>query len=150
MRTAGIPLVLALGLSLGAAGTAQAQWGLRVEALGVLESDDATSDSFALDLDNHGVVLGFSNALGENVPLRAFVLETGPMRGLGNQGGLTSADALDIDDRGQIVGPGRMDGPQRAFDATPAPAPEMNGWALLLAGLGGIAIVVSHRRRSGP
>jgi hypothetical protein len=148
MRTTGIPLVLALGLSLGAAGTAQAQWRYRVEAPGVLGSDGADRDSFALDFDNHGVVLGFSKSLGEGVPLRAFVVETGQMRGLGNQDGLTTADALQINDRGQIVGPVRMDGPQRAFDVTPAP--EMNGWALLLAGLGGIAIVVSHRRRSGP
>ena len=53
--------------------------------------------------------------------------------------------AMDINNRGQIVGMGTIDGQRRAFLATPVP--ENGTMTLLLAGLGGVGVAVRRRRR---
>ncbi|WP_157265295.1 PEPxxWA-CTERM sorting domain-containing protein [Azohydromonas aeria] len=58
----------------------------------------------------------------------------------------TLATAADINDRGQIIGIGWLNGVRTSFIATPVPEPQT--WALLLGGVGLVGAAV--RRRRGP
>lgn len=104
-------------------------------------------DTGAYGLNDHGVVVGVSRTSAGS--FHAYVYREGALRDL-NDLVLPGAakrwelgGAMDINDRGQIVGYGTLNGVQRAFLATPIPEP--GTWALLLAGLAGLA--VRHRRR---
>ena len=104
MRGFDLRILLALTMALATAGGAQAQLRYRVETISVLGPDNADSYSWAFGLNNHGTVVGYASTQGDEVPFRAFVYEKGQIRGLGNLGGLTTAQADGINDRGQIVG----------------------------------------------
>lgn len=103
MRATGISFGLTLALSLALAGTAQAQLRYRVQSLGVLGAGDVPSVLSPSALNNHGTVVGYSSAVGDD-QLRAFVYENGQARALGGYSGLTAWEAKGINDRGQIVG----------------------------------------------
>lgn len=139
MRASGLPVWLAMVLTLAAASGAQAQLRYRVEAIGILGPDNATGNSVAYGLNNHGAVVGFSHTDGDSELFRAFVYEKGQIRGLGQLNGLTATEAFDINDHGQIVGYAstREGFPVRPFlydqghlkDLNPDPNPRNFGYA---------------------
>ena len=83
---------------------AGAQLRYRVLNLGVPDSygDPATSLAFALN--NHGSVAGTVADPGQRRLERAFLFQDGRMRLLGHLGGLPTSEAVDINDRGQVLG----------------------------------------------
>lgn len=60
----------------------------------------------------------------------------------------TLATAADINDRGQVIGIGWLDGVRTSFIATPVPEPQT--WALLLGGTAFIGAAVRRRRGRAP
>jgi uncharacterized delta-60 repeat protein len=94
--------------------------GTSISGLGVLAGDN---HSEARDINNLGVIVGFSadNADIENP--RAFVYTGGNMVDLNSQidagSGWTLERAMSINDSGQIVGVGTLNGQARAFLLTP-------------------------------
>ena len=92
-----------------------------ITVLGVL---DGTTDSSARDINNFGQVVGNSGA-GYNE--RAFLWENGTMIDLNDlvdaDPGFILATAYGINDLGQIVGYGEIDGYRHAFLLTPIPKP---------------------------
>lgn len=104
MHRIGLRLLLAFSMALTMTGGAQAQLRYRVETIGVLGPDNASSYSWAYGLNNHGSVVGYSYAQDDEVPFRAFAYENGQIRDLGNMNGFNTTSARAINDRGQIVG----------------------------------------------
>lgn len=100
----GSKVLLAFTIALVTAGSAQAQLRYRVETIGVLGPDNASSLSWAYSLNNHGTVVGYSNTADDEVTFRAFVYDKGQIQGLGDLNGVTTSQARGINDRGQIVG----------------------------------------------
>jgi len=95
-----------------------------INDLGIL--DGATS-SFAFGINNSGQVVGFSETVGDNTANRAFLYTNGAMLDLNS---LISADsgwalkvASAINDSGQIIGSGIINGQTHAFLMTPVPIP---------------------------
>ncbi|MBA3246986.1 MAG: DUF3466 family protein [Pyrinomonadaceae bacterium] len=79
------------------------------------------SQSFAYGINNLGQVVGASNSAATT--LRAFLYSGGEMQDLNSliptQSGWTLTEARDINDAGQVVGTGLVNGQQRAFLLTP-------------------------------
>ncbi len=107
----------------------------------------------AIALNEKGWIVGWSQLAVSPHLDHAFLWRNGRMRDLNDLLDATLAphweltSAMDINERGQIVGLGFLDGVQRGYIATPVP--EAGTWALMLAGLGGVG-AVAWRRRPGP
>ena len=90
----------------------------RMRNLGTLPGG---TQSFAYDIDDRGHIVGASDA--KDSPLRAFIYSDGSMRDLNNlipaDSGWTLTEARSINETGQIVGYGFLNGQQRAFLLTP-------------------------------
>lgn len=85
--------------------------------------------SYGFGVNNNGPVVGYSSTAGR-CATRAFLSENGSLLDLNNllspNTGWTLTDALDINDSGQIVGTGTINGQYHAFLMTPiavAPIP---------------------------
>ena len=90
------------------------------------------TQSFAYGIDDHGRVVGASDA--KDSPLRAFIYSDGVMQDLNQlipaESGWLLTEAKGINESGQIVGYGFLDGERRAFLLTPV---KTNGAAKTIA-----------------
>lgn len=105
------------------------------------------NESVALGLNDHGEVVGEAKFSGTSGNLRAFLFRDNAMHDLTElvgAPGWTLEQAYAINNRGQIVGVGRLAGERRAFLATPVPEP--TACATLLSAAVAMLIVQSPRR----
>lgn len=112
--------------------------------------------SFARDINNAGQVVGFIQKTGELIPggteLRAFLYNDGIMNDLNlladsGAAGWTLSFANAINDIGQIVGTGILNGEERAYLLTPmSEVPEPPMVLLMLVGILGLASVRGRRQ----
>ena len=116
-----------------------------VENLGAIAGD---TGSQALGVNASGVVVGESFLSG-SIPLpRAFVYDGGMMFDLrslvdASGAGWTFSSAAGVNDAGQIVGTGYIEGRTHAFVLTPVPEPT----SLAALGLGALAVLRRRNRR---
>ena len=110
--------------------------------------------SFANSINNHNLVVGSSNVLGD-AGSHAFLYTDGRMTDLNSlidpASGWTIHDAYDINDFGQIAATGCRAGQCLALrlDVAALAAPEPSTWVTLLCGLG-LLIVSLWLRRAPP
>ena len=114
-----------------------------VTDLGLLAGDRS---SFAIGINNSGLIVGYSTALvpGSELQLRAYISPADPQshaflyangairdltKLLVNGTGWQLSFAMAINNAGQIVGTGTYQGQQRAFLLTPVAAPQINSVA---------------------
>lgn len=104
--------------------------------------------SRAVDINESGQIIGGSQIADGRY--HAFLYSDGEMLDLSLlpavlNAGWTSLNVMAINDHGQIVGWGDVDGYSQAFLLSPFPVPEPKTYAMLLAGLGLLGVM---RRRS--
>jgi probable HAF family extracellular repeat protein len=124
----------------------------------VLYSNGAVQDigtlgldwSWANDINNSGQIVGASYGTGF-ASSHAFVYSDGVMRDLNSflptGSGWELLEARGINNSGQIVGYGKLDGKYHAFLMTPTVAPEPSTFLLFGGGMAGIAILRKRRRK---
>jgi probable HAF family extracellular repeat protein len=114
--------------------------------LGTLGGDNFSS---GWAINSRGVVVGVSSKI--NGQSRAFLYSDGAMVDLNSLinplAGWTLIAARDINNRGQIVGYGMLNGGYRAFLLSPQGSiPEPASWAMLIAGFGLVGAVARRQR----
>ena len=126
--------------------------GVMTEIIGVGPS---IHGSLAYGINDHGQVVGESGMGGVGDTSHAFIWQNGVTVDLNNVSITTVANgqwvlrhAYEINNKGQIVGLGTLNGVQTAFLLTPdvAPVPEPETYALMLAGLGLLGWKLRSRR----
>jgi probable HAF family extracellular repeat protein len=119
-----------------------------IQDLGTLYSGSSTAKSSANAINSSGQIVGNSQTLaGGLLTTHAFLHSDGAMLDLNNllEGapGWTLKSASGINDAGQIVGLGSIDGVTHGYLLTPVPEPS----GLVLAGLGLIWLLSASRHR---
>ena len=126
--------------------------------LGTLAGDDYGVSSAVFDINNLGEMVGVSYTDASATDMRATIWVDDQIYDLAtllnNGQGWTLSYANAVNDDGQIVGTGYLNGVQHAFLLTPEEAsdggavPEPASWALMLAGFGLVGGTLRSRSRS--
>lgn len=124
--------------------------GIGITDLGTLGG----SNSVAVDINESGQIIGYSNFSDDINNNHAFLYSDGEMIDLSLlpavlNAGWTQLYAAAINDHGQIVGSGMLNGNRQAFllSPFPIPVPESQTYAMLLAGLGLLGFMVQRRKK---